>query len=77
MGERISGQAPFGYRFTDGGAVVELETEQAILADIRTLRADGLSYQKIADELTRRGVRTRGGKGYSKQGIAQLLKVAT
>jgi site-specific DNA recombinase len=73
-GERISGKAPFGCRF-EGGMVVKCEKEQSILTDIQALRADGLSYQKIANELTRRGVWTRGGKGYSKQGIAQLLKV--
>ena len=56
--------------------VVECEKEQSILADIRTYRADGLSYQRIANELTRQGVRTRTGREYSKQGIAQIYRAA-
>ena len=75
-GERISGQAPFGYRFADGMVVADAQ-EQAILADVRSLRADGLSYQKIADKLTKRGVRTRSGRPYSSQGIGQLSRACT
>ncbi len=72
-GERISGKAPFGFRFVDG-MVVECEREQSILADIGDLRSEGLSYQKIADELKRRGVGTRTGKPYSARGVWHIAK---
>jgi len=73
-GERISGEAPFGYAFDESGNVVANDREQAILADVEALRADGLSYQKIANALARRGVRTRKGTCYSKQGIAKMVR---
>lgn len=75
-GERISGRALFGFKFDDNSRVVRCEKEQRVLADLQALRADGLSYQRIADELRARGVRTRTGRAYSKQGVAQLLKRA-
>jgi DNA invertase Pin-like site-specific DNA recombinase len=59
-GQRISRYAPFGFVF-DGDMLVEVPAEQAILADMRELRAAGLSLQKICDELERRGVKTKSG----------------
>jgi len=71
-GERVSGEAPFGYRF-DGGRVVEDAAEQRTLALVAQLRRDGLSLRKVAAELTRRGVRTRRGTAYSGQGVQGLV----
>jgi DNA invertase Pin-like site-specific DNA recombinase len=48
----------------------ELETdaaEQATLADLRGMRAAGSSWQRIADELNRRGVFTKKGKAWTWQ----------
>ena len=74
-GERISGQAPFGYTF-DGDDLIENLEEQAVLLDLHQLRRDGMSFQKIADELARRGVMTRTGRPYTSQGIGHLYRTA-
>jgi len=61
-GERISRHAPFGWAFADGKLVV-VEGEQRRLADMREMRAAGLSYRKIAARLDADGVApTRGAK---------------
>lgn len=61
-GERI-GEIPFG--FTLDADLVHLTsdpTEQQTLADLRSLRGTGKSWQQIADELNRRGITTKKGK---------------
>src|SRR6516162_7989151 len=50
-GERISGYAPFGWDFGSGGLLVENACEQKIIARIRQLHAEGLSYRGIATQL--------------------------
>jgi DNA invertase Pin-like site-specific DNA recombinase len=74
-GERVSGEAPFGFRFVDGRCV-EDPAEQRILDLVARLRGDGLSLRKIAAELTRRGLRTRKGTAYSGQGVQGLVAAA-
>ncbi len=73
-GERI-GEIPFGWTLApDGASLVENPAEQAILADIRELRADGWTYRAIAAELTRRGVLTKKGKArWTHQSVASIL----
>ncbi len=62
-GERTGG-IPFGWRLaSDGVTLVAIEAEQAVIADIRAMRAAGRSYRAIADELTERGVATKKGRG--------------
>ena len=75
LGERISGQAPFGYTFKNGHLAESLE-EQMVLKDLHRLRRNGLSFQQIADKLARRGVMTRTGRPYSSQGIGHLYRTA-
>jgi len=59
----INGRAPFGYEWTESGELAEVEAEQAILDVINALRATGLTYARIADELTTQGHLTkRGGR---------------
>jgi len=73
LGERVSGEAPFGYRF-DGGRVVEDEAEQRTVALVASLRRDGLSLRKIAAELTRRGLRTRRGGCFTDNGVLRAVR---
>lgn len=62
-GERTGG-IPFGWELADDGTMlVAIEAEQAVLAEIRAMRTAGRSYRAIADELTRRGVPTKKGRG--------------
>ncbi len=64
-GERL-GAAPFGYELNkETQRLEENPQEQRIMAIMRELRASGLTLQRIADELTARGIRTKtGGKWY-------------
>ena len=50
---------PFGYRRDEVGNLVHDEQEQEIISSIRRLRAEGLSYQEITNELATRGMRTK------------------
>ncbi len=76
-GERISRFAPFGFDFGSDGRVVENATEQAVAADVRGLRASGLSLRQVAVELTRRGIQTKSGKAeWTHQTVAAILSRA-
>lgn len=70
---RSTGAPPYGYHAVDG-KLVQNKGEQAVMARIAELRADGQSLQMVADALTREGVRTRGGREFSRQGIAHIAK---
>ena len=60
-GKRVSGLAPFGFRF-EGGAVVPDEPERQTLARIRAMRDGGSSLRCIAAELNAQAVPARGRK---------------
>lgn len=60
-GKRVSGVAPFGFRF-EAGAVVPDEEERATLARIRQMREGGLSIRRIATALNADAVPARGVK---------------
>lgn len=60
-GRRISGVAPFGFRF-EAGAVVPDEQERVTLARIRALRDSGLTMRGIVDALNTEAVPARGMK---------------
>lgn len=74
-GQRV-GQIPFGFDLAnDGIALVPNESEQAVIADIRTMRANGRTLKQIAGELTKRGVRTKsGGDRWSHQTVHRIVK---
>lgn len=77
MRRRI-GEAPsrLGARLAGNGTtLVAIESEQAVIADIRAMRTAGKSYRSIADELTRRGVPTKQGRGVWKHSaVAGIAK---
>jgi len=54
QGRRISGKAPFGFRF-DRGRVVEVEREQEVLARMRRLAGEGAGCYRIATVLNAEG----------------------
>lgn len=62
-GERISGVAPYGYRF-DQSRVIEDPEEQPIVVRICELRAAGWTYNAIATVLNNENVAARGAKWY-------------
>ncbi len=74
-GQRI-GAVPYGNDLADDGVtLVPNESEQAVIRDIRAMRAHGMKLQQIADALTRRGVPTKTGKSnkWTHQAVARIL----
>ena len=74
-GERI-GEVPYGWRIApDGVRLISVESEQAGIRDILSLRRAGKSYRAIANELTKRRVPTKKGNGrWSHQAVASIAK---
>ncbi len=77
-GERTGG-IPYGFRLaSDGVQLVPIEAEQAVLAEIRTMRAEGQTYRAIAAELALRGVPTKQNRGrWAHQAVARIVKRKT
>ncbi len=60
-GERVSGKAPFGYRFDETGrALFPREDEQRMIERVRELHDAGMSLNAIAAALNAEGVPARG-----------------
>lgn len=74
-GEYIGGGVPFGYRVDAAGQLIEDAPEQAILSDLRDLKARGLTLREIADELNHRGAFRRGRDWYP-MAVSRALRVA-
>jgi site-specific DNA recombinase len=72
-GERIGGHAPFGWDFGREGRLVENATEQKIIARMRRLRAEGLSYRGIAGRLDNEGIRPKRGKRWIHTTVESIL----
>jgi len=72
-GER-TGAVPYGYRLNPANPKELLidEIEQEIIVLINTLRANGKSFQKIADILTAQGYKPKG-KNWHRQTIKNIL----
>jgi DNA invertase Pin-like site-specific DNA recombinase len=75
-GERV-GNVHYGFEVgSDGVHLVECPAEQAVLAEIREMRAAGMSLLAISSELNRRGISRRGGGSWDHGFISRLLKRA-
>jgi DNA invertase Pin-like site-specific DNA recombinase len=72
-GERISGHAPYGWDFGRGGRLVENASEQKIIARMRRLRAEGLSFRGIAVRLDHEGIRPKRGKRWIHTTVKSIL----
>jgi site-specific DNA recombinase len=71
-GERIGG-IPYGYELAaDGVHLAEDAAEQAVIGQIRGLRAAGLSLRAVTAECERRGMVSRVGRPFSLTQIARL-----
>ena len=74
-GQRI-GSVPYGFDLGDDGVTLtENEVEQAVIRDIRTMRAAGKKLQQIADTLTEQGVptKTRKSHRWTHQVVSRIL----
>lgn len=75
-GERV-GTVPYGSRLSSDGLHVEPDpSEQAVIATVRRLAAEGLSQRAIALHLERAGVMGRTGAPLRQTQIANILRVA-
>jgi putative DNA-invertase from lambdoid prophage Rac len=54
-GRYLGGIPPFGFRLGDGGDLVPIPEQQAAIARMRVLRAEGVSLRTIAEQLTAAG----------------------
>ena len=72
-GERISGHAPFGWDVARGGRLVRNAREQEVIARVRRLRAQGLSYRGIATRLDHEGIRPKRGKRWIHTTVKSIL----
>jgi site-specific DNA recombinase len=77
-GEKTGGLVPFGFTLADDGKTLESDSkEQATIAMIRELNDKGHSLRKIAETLTKRGIKTKGGKSvWFPQQIKNILRAA-
>ncbi len=72
-----TGTVPFGHDLADDGVMlVPNESEQTVIADIRTMRSNGRTLKQIAAALTERGIPTKTGKSncWTHQAVARILK---
>lgn len=73
-GERV-GNIQFGYRLSTDGTHLEPDPgEQAVLAEIRALRKNGLTLRGIAAALNRKALRTRRGSAWRLEHVARIVK---
>jgi len=73
QGKRVSGQAPYGYRF-EGKRVVPCESEAGIVSVMEAHAGSGPAA--VARELNARGYRTREGSLWTRQRVWRVLKTA-
>jgi len=77
-GQRI-GSVPYGSDLAeDGATLVPNESEQAVIAEIRSWRSQGWTLERIATTLTDRGVPTKTGKSatWTHQAVARIARRA-
>jgi len=72
QGKKYTNIAPYGYRWK-GKQLVKDNTEQEIIKQIFSLRTNGFSYQKIANELNNKKILTRKNTNWSKQLIIRVF----
>lgn len=78
-GEKLGGEAPFGWRVGDGAGVKRLvpdSLEQAALAFMRKLRGDGKTFAEIAAELDKGGSWPCRGKRWHASSVLRALRGA-
>lgn len=73
-GERV-GRINYGKQLdSDGIHLVDCQQEQAVLQIIAELRANGIIYRDIADELNRRGIINRDGQAWNHVSAFRVAK---
>jgi site-specific DNA recombinase len=66
-GERV-GEIPYGYSLAGDGVKLTVNAEeQARCEELRKLKAEGMSWQQIAEDLNARGITTKKGRAWTWQ----------
>jgi len=73
QGLKTGGKPPYGY-YVKERRLLPHEEEQAVISKMRQLRADGLSYNKIARALNDASIPTRSGSPWVAMQISRALK---
>lgn len=73
---KTGGDVPYGYRRAEEGSktLVEDEGEQEVIAIARRLKKAGKKLREIADELRKKGKRTRDKQRFDPKQISRMLK---
>lgn len=71
---RAWNHAPFGWDVTDGGYLTPVPAEQDTLTRIRELRAEGVSYNRIAAKLADEGRPTKRGGAWAAATVHSVLR---
>jgi site-specific DNA recombinase len=74
-GQRISGQAPYGFRFEDGNLVID-DDEQVVIAKIHELHRQGNSIRGIVHFLEANGYRNRNHRPFGRNEVWTILRKA-
>jgi DNA invertase Pin-like site-specific DNA recombinase len=73
-GER-AGELPFGFALAPDGVRLEpAPTEQAVIAQVRALRAAGLSLRAVVAECAHAGLVSRAGKPLALTQVARIVR---
>ncbi len=74
-GER-AGEVPYGFTADAAGLLEAHAGEQAVIAQVRALRAAGLSLRAVVAELARAGLVSRAGKPLALTQVARIARLA-
>jgi site-specific DNA recombinase len=72
--ERISRHAPFGWDFGPDGSLLENVQEEEVLRSIHALRAEGKSFQAIANMLNEKGIAAKQGGTWGHTSVRAVLR---
>jgi site-specific DNA recombinase len=73
QGEFVGGTPPYGFQVLDG-RLDPVQSEQAVIARARELRASGLSLRRVGITLAASGLRSRTGKPFLPAQLARMLE---
>jgi DNA invertase Pin-like site-specific DNA recombinase len=77
LGKRV-GKIPYGYDLAaDGETLKPSKAEQAGIAAMVQMDAEGMSLRKIAKALTQRGIRAKGGRDWHPESVRLVIKRST
>ncbi len=72
--KRYSGEAPYGYSYTETWGLIKDEYEQGVIIKLRIGRRLGMSYREIARDFERRGILARNRRAFHPQTLRQIVE---